>query len=261
MDVGTGLALLGSAKLLEKMLGPTAEYIGDGLQTWAEKRTENVRRIFSISERKLGDRIEIEGSVPPKVLKGILSEGSVCDDTVTAEYFGGVLASSRSGISRDDRGASFIALISRLSAYQVRAHYVLYHIIKNLFNGKDINPLKFSGRKEMESSIALDAFDGAMNFNQSEQLYILVPHIFYGLQRELLIENRFTYPSEKQFIEYADNVSVPEIIFQPSPFGIELFLWAHGRSDLNPQEFFKTEIEFDDHKFIDIPPAYGKAKG
>jgi hypothetical protein len=51
VDVGTGLALLGSVKLLEKMLGPTAEYIGDGLQTWAKKRTENVRRIFSFAEK------------------------------------------------------------------------------------------------------------------------------------------------------------------------------------------------------------------
>ncbi len=38
MDLGTGLALLGSAKLLEKLLGPTADYVGEGAKTWAQRR-------------------------------------------------------------------------------------------------------------------------------------------------------------------------------------------------------------------------------
>lgn len=63
------------------------------------------------------------GAVPPKVLKGIIGEAPFCDDELSAEYFGGVLASSRTGVSRNDRGAAFAALVGRLSAYEIRAHF------------------------------------------------------------------------------------------------------------------------------------------
>ncbi len=102
MDVGTGLALFGAAKIIEKLLGPTAEYIGEGAKEWTAKRVENVKYIFSIAATKLGEKINENGTVSPKVLKGILNDGSYCDDKLVLEYFGGVLASSRSNISRDD---------------------------------------------------------------------------------------------------------------------------------------------------------------
>ena len=126
-STGTGLAVLGAAigskELVIKLLGPTADYIGTGLQAWTERRVNNVGRIFDIAVQRLGDKLNTEGRVHPKVLKEILSEGSFCDDQLAAEYFGGLLASSRTGISRDDRGAYFVSLVANLSTYQVRAHY------------------------------------------------------------------------------------------------------------------------------------------
>ena len=62
MDPATGLTILGtavgSAKLLEKFLGPTAEYLGDGLKSWTEKRVNNTKRIFHRATALIGDRIE-----------------------------------------------------------------------------------------------------------------------------------------------------------------------------------------------------------
>src|SRR6185437_1579732 len=50
VDVGTGLAALGGAELskemLAKLLGPTADYVGVGVQAWTEKRLANVRAVF-----------------------------------------------------------------------------------------------------------------------------------------------------------------------------------------------------------------------
>ena len=138
MDIGTGLALLGSARLVEKLLGPTADYVGDSLKYWTERGTKNVGRIFQNATRQLGARLDEKGVVPPKVLKGIISEGAFCDDSLTAEYFGGVLASSRSDISRDDRGAVFIALIGRLSSYRIRAHYIIYAVVHALGRGGSV---------------------------------------------------------------------------------------------------------------------------
>ena len=128
VDPGTGLAALGIAlggkDLVVKLLGPTAEYLGNGMKGFAERRVENVGKIFSNASKKLGSKLEDTGGVPPKVLKGIVEDGSFADDFLAVDYFGGVLASSRTGISRDDRGAYFNSLISRLSTYQLRAHYM-----------------------------------------------------------------------------------------------------------------------------------------
>ena len=98
-------------------------------------RIENLKRIFDKAKEKLGDKINEQGAVSPRVLKGIINEGSWSDDFLSVEYFSGVLASSKTGILRDDRGVYFNALISGLSAYQLRMHYLFYHAIKREFNG------------------------------------------------------------------------------------------------------------------------------
>src|SRR6266404_2227164 len=135
MDANTGLTILGTAigskTVVEKLLGPTAEYIGVGLKNWTEKRVNNLARIFENAQKRLGGNLNDPGSVPPRVLKEILAEGSFCDDELSAEYFGGVLASSRSEIPRDDRGAAFARLVSRLTSYQIRTHFLLYAVIKS----------------------------------------------------------------------------------------------------------------------------------
>ncbi|RJP65460.1 MAG: hypothetical protein C4532_17670 [Candidatus Abyssobacteria bacterium SURF_17] len=253
MEVGTGLALLGSAQLIEKLLGPTAEYIGAGVKNWAEKRTQNVKRIFSIAARKLGGRIESEGAVPPKVLKGVLDEGSFCDDSLTAEYFGGVLASSRSGITRDDRGASFIALIGTLTTYQVRAHYLFYYILKKLFNGAGINVGTSEGRAKMETYVPFDQFVVAMDFIQEERVNTLMPHVMFGLHKERLIDDTFSFGSTRRMQERFPPAQKPGILFAPTPPGVELFLWAHGRSDLHVKDFFQPAQVFEIVTDITIP--------
>jgi hypothetical protein len=100
----------------------------------------------------LGDKINAEGTVPSKVLKGILEEGAWCEEELQVEYFGGVLASSRSGISRDDRGATFNSIISRLSTYQLRTHYLFYHSTKKHFDGQLMNIGSSSDRTKMRYS-------------------------------------------------------------------------------------------------------------
>ncbi|NAZ18194.1 hypothetical protein GT020_19410, partial [Glutamicibacter soli] len=87
---------------LEKLLGPTADYLGGELQEFTKKRINNVGKIFKKAENKLGDKINSPGGVPPKVLKTIINEGSYSDDELAAEYFGGVLASARTELTRDD---------------------------------------------------------------------------------------------------------------------------------------------------------------
>ena len=99
-------------------MGPTLDYFGKEIESFAKKRAENIGRIFQKAIKKLGSKIDEPGQVHPKMLKVLILDGSFCDDDLTAEYYGGILASSRIGISRDDRGASFLEQVSHLSFYQ-----------------------------------------------------------------------------------------------------------------------------------------------
>lgn len=264
MDSVTGLAIIGTAlvskDIIIKMLGPTADYIGEGLKNRTEKGVENVENIFAIAIRKLGNKIENEGAVPPKVLKGILEEGYFCDDPITAEYLGGVLASSRSGISRDDRGAVLIALLSRLSTYQIRTHYIFYHLIKTTYDGTDINPNTVEGRTKLGLYVPRSTYETAMDFSENEDVNILLSHIMFGLAREGIIEDNFKFGSKESMQRTFKNAPTEGIIFQPSPLGIELFLWAYGKSDLTNEDFFRPNNKFEVDSNIQILDGGVKTK-
>jgi len=138
--MGAGAASI-SKDLLLKVLGPSADHLGQELKGLTEKGTENLKRIFSKARHRLGSKPVDKGSVPLKVIKGVWFDGSFCDDELGAEYFGGVLASSKSEVPQDDRGASLIALITRLSSYQIRAHYIFYHVLKTMFDETGLLPV------------------------------------------------------------------------------------------------------------------------
>lgn len=254
-------AAFGSAELVAKVLGPTAEYLGGGMKSWAEKRANNVGRIISIAEKKLGDRIEQNESVPPKVLKTILNDGSFSDDSLAAEYFGGVLASSRSGVSRDDRGASMAVLVARLSTYQLRAHFIFYKIIKELFDGSSYNLASEEDRRKVEVFIPDYVFSEAMSFSNDEQVGVILVHIMNGLVKEDLIHEQFTTGSLEFIREFYKEAKYGGITFKPSSLGIELFLWVHAQPNLLVNDFLNPEITFRSEIEIHIPAGYCKTNG
>lgn len=257
IDSGTGLTILGSAiggaKVVEKILGPTADYIGGQLKEWTEKKVNNTANIFKNAEKKLGDKINQDGKVPPKVLKGILEEGAWCEEELQVEYFGGVLASSRSGVSRDDRGAYFVALISRLSTYQLRTHYLIYHSIKKSFDGQPMNIGDGKDRGKMELFIPFSTYINAMDITQEEinNLDNIMTHSVWGLNKEDLID-QFQYGSVDYIQNRYKDAKESGIILQPTNLGVELFMWAYGQGQRKINDFFLTDIKFNNDQNIKI---------
>ena len=137
--IGGGLALFGSKDLIIKLLGPTADYLGGGLRDYTKKGCENISRVFAVAIRTLGPKVEEKGQIPPKVLKEVLNQGYFCEDQLAAEYLGGVLASSRTEVGRDDRGATILGVIGRLSSYQIRCHYLFYSALSSTCKGESGN--------------------------------------------------------------------------------------------------------------------------
>lgn len=260
MDANTGLivlgAALGSKEIVVKLLGPTADYVGTGLRNWTEKRVHNVARIFDNATKRLGSNIDSEGRVPPRVLKGILDDGSFCDDELTAEYFGGVLASSRSEVSRDDRAASLIALIGRLSTYQIRAHYILCTVFKRLYDGSGLG-LSIADQREIVIYLPYSSYYRAMDFSDAEQQNFvpLLEHVFFGLDRERLVA--FSVYGGPEVIQlHWPMASEGGILYRPSALAAELYLWAHGCPNLGAPALLDPNRQFDVETSIKIPEGY-----
>jgi len=279
IEPGTGLTILGtavgSAKLLEKLLGPTADYLGEEIKELTKKKVTNLSNIFKNAEKKVGEELNKPGAVPPKVLKGILSEGPWCEEELQVEYFGGVLASSRSGISRDDRGAYFTSLISRLTTYQLRAHYLLYHAFKFNFKNYILNDAHLENLEELEISIPEKTYLEGMDFTGDEKLSInqLTSHAFWGLRNENLIGPFFygDFESHKNRVHEEDSnkykvfdngrevgMNMPmrskEWIIEatPSPLGIELMMWAYGHGKKDIAEFFHPDLLMPDSQDLNL---------
>lgn len=260
MEPGTGLtvlgAALGSANVVEKILGPTAEYVGSGLKDWTQRSVRNVGRIFEHARVLLGYKIDSPGAVPPRVLKEVLKEGPFCEDQLWAEYFGGVLASSRTENGRDDRGARFAAMISRLSTYQVRLHFVIYKLVKLLFDGTDHSVTTPAARSALTTFIPFGTFAAAMELGPKEQPDVILQHAVVGLVTEGLIEQRCQFgPTEHIQSHGFKEADTGGILVEPSALGVELFHWAHGLGDLHPVRFLKSDTHFKSQVRLVITPG------
>lgn len=207
--------------MVAKILGPTADYIGEGLQLWAKARVTNVKQIFSNAEEKLGDRLELDGTVSPRVLKEILQEGSYADDAVGIEYWGGILASSRSESEQDDRGAAWAKLLAGLSTYALRTHFVVYSQIAIEFSGYPIR--RNRDLRYHRVWIEREEFVAAIGLSEeaASTMDSVAAHVFFALHTYDLLG-----PSEWNCrLEDGGPLGV---LASPSAQGAELFLWAIG---------------------------------
>ena len=170
---------------VSKLLGPTADYLGEGLSNLTKRRVESIGKMFSNAAKKLGSQIEAPGQVPPRILKTVMDDASYCEDPLVLEYFGGVLASSRTEDGRDDRGARLMKIVDNLSTYQIRTHYLLYSTIASLFSnsGKQFGTTK--DRIQLGVFLPFQAYATSMMFSQKEwgNPQILRPYLAWPVFR------------------------------------------------------------------------------
>ena len=242
-----------------KILGPTADYLGGELKEFTKKRIENVGKIFSSAEKKLGNKLDSPGQVPPKVLKVIINEGSFSDDEITLEYFGGVLASSRTEVGRDDRGSRLAKIIDNLSTYQIRSHYILYSTISEIFSNSKNSFGLSKNRKKMQLFLPFQDYFNAMEFTPQELSNPqILSHIFHGLRADGLIGNTWRFGSQEVLKPIFRNTPGDGIICTPSALGVELFLWAFGHGDQQLDFLINTGFSMD---IQGIPKSISNAVG
>jgi hypothetical protein len=255
VDPGTGMAVLGSAPVVLKIVGPTADYVGGGVKNLVERQVENVERVFSKAAARLGEEgLERPGVVPPRVLKEVIEGASFCEDELGAEYFGGILAGAKSENGRDDRGASLAALAGRLSSYQLRCHYLMYATAQRLLKGSG-RRLGFSNERRAYGHFFLPyrTWLEGMEFNESERSrrVELAGHCCAGLIREDLIDpSGFGWGEPKNLAElFGREFDEGGVAFCLSVLGIELFTAAHGIREsplvafVSPSQSFESAVE------------------
>jgi hypothetical protein len=217
---------------IQKLLGPTADYLGQGLRDFTQKRIETIGKIFTVAEERLGSKIDTPGEVPPKVLKAVVDEGSFSNSDLSVEYLGGILASSRTEQGRDDRGARIAKIVDSLSNYQLRCHYLVYSTIRILFAGKGLS-MRLDDRPKLQIFMPYPGFFAAMDFSQAEmaQIASLLSHIFFGLHGDNLLEGTWRYGDKENIAKVFAAAQEGGIVCQPSALGTEIFLWAFGQAD------------------------------
>lgn len=267
--VGAGLAAWASKEVLTKLLGPTADYIGGEIEGLVEKCNINIGDIFAKAYRKLGTRLEQPGTVNPRVLKNIFDEGKFCEDDLSKEYFAGVLAASRTENGKDDRGVTNAKLVSNLSSYQIRTHYIFYSLLRRTFlpYGSIVSP--DTHRKMMIIYIPSETYYSGMgslleHSDDREKISILA-HSMNGLRRNDLLEDEYVYGERERFLtrtltsgskDYRLNKRVLceyGISFQPTHSGMEFYLWAHGLGDRDHFQFLDESLALDPIEAVQLP--------
>lgn len=134
--VAAGIA--SGAYVAQKLFGKTLEEMGDDLN---KVYKSNRDKLLAKAAKKVAD--PDDGAKPNlRVARDVVWNGAVTDDEVCAEYFGGLLASSRSTDGRDDSALIYVDCIKALSAKQLHLHFVIYSRLEELLlrSGKTINP-------------------------------------------------------------------------------------------------------------------------
>jgi hypothetical protein len=247
--------------LVGRTLGPTADYVGNEVKEFVEFRVENVKRIFQEAKRKQKRELNPSEGVHPRVLREVVNTGSFSDDTLWADYFGGVLASSSSENSQDDRGIIYTALIGRLSRFDLRLHCALYlavqehavHLAERLSkqNGLDherririiwdtLQKRFFISTPQLISAMGFSAIKEGMEFD-------ILREAMASLARESLIKDDYHIVPEGGYSSNKDAPTIwradkPGYVFHISDQGISLFMWALGLGNLNRNDFLHTDI-------------------
>lgn len=269
-SIGTGLAILGTAEVskdaIQKILAPTADYIGAGVLQ-GSKATVNTVRVLAKAARRLGPRLEGNGQVPPRVLKGVLDEAPWIEDELMAEYLGGILASSFSDHTLDDRAVALLSTLRRLSSYSVRTHYLCYakfyalqrghirwiKVYDDLENVGIANDLRTYGSHQSYAEFLGSPYP-------EDEYWSVHMHAFSSLDREELLTR--THLGDRVYLgrelsQEGIRYEVPNdgFVYRTTGAGDELFLWGLGRGELRIDAFPDVDLDYE-IQGVDLPTGF-----
>jgi hypothetical protein len=127
-----------AAYVAQQLFGKTLAEMGDDLNKMYKANRD---KLLTKAAKKVSD--PNDGATPNlRVARDVIWNGAVTDDEVCAEYFGGLLAASRSADGKDDSALIYVDCIKALSSKQLHLHFVIYSSLHRLLveAGNNVNP-------------------------------------------------------------------------------------------------------------------------
>jgi hypothetical protein len=239
--VGAGLAVLGSKDILNKVLGPTAEYLGAKTAGLVEKCDVNLDKIFARAYKKLGPRADTPGGVSARVLRHVVEDGRFVEDELVAEYYGGLLASSKTPTGSDDRGLPHLSRVKAMSVYQIRLHFLIYLSMLRLFHEEATNVGDNQERSKLKIFVPYPTVVAGLRPEPLASFHSIFTHAINGLYSDGLVHN-FSYGDVDHLKKTFSGAPAPGLVVEPTFIGAEFFLWAIGREDPNGHAFLLQDL-------------------
>ena len=205
-----------------KLFGTTLATIGEDVNKLYTKGRD---KIIEAAIKKV-DSPDDEKKLNLRAARDVLWNGSITDDEVCAEYFGGMLAAARSMDGKDDGVVHYVDTIKAMSARQLELHYVIYNAWQKLLinGGKPIN---------VAQSSEVQAWHIFMN-----GLELSGRHLPYD--RDLTVLHRLGLIFQFAYNNHTvGGQTMPYVDVTPTTFGVVLFAVAHNK--IETWRYFNTE--------------------
>lgn len=215
--------------VLTKLLGPTAEVMGDQIKGWYVRRFNVGRVVDRASSRANTDD---EGAIPPRVVDEVLSKAQWAENEFLAEYLSGVLASGRTSDGEDDSSIPWSSLVGRMSSDQLALHWVVYSGFQGVI--EDVESVDFWAHARSQLAVDVVHLLSVLGWPIGQGGINRLYEAAYALQREGLLtqishgqgkylRDEVTWTRGRDFLE-----GMPYITFAPTQHGVGLFLRAIG---------------------------------
>lgn len=237
--ITTGTAII----IGKKLLGKTFDVVSADIAKLYEKGRD---KIIEKATKKIND--ENDGrSANLRVTRDVFWNGSFTDEAICAEYFGGILASSRSDDGKDDTGVYYVDLIKSLSSNQLKLHYLIY-LSFNKYFVSDPSKSKLNPGQETELS--------------SENIFLSINELLQitgendiGRDLHAIHAKGLLGNFQTQNHPLKDGRQVPYLKVSPKSLGIQLYAVAHNK--LNEWRNFAT-TDFGDFDSLNSPKFRGQ---
>ena len=227
----------GVAYMAQQLFGKTLAEMGD-----------DINKVYKANRDKLLAKAASKVTNPDdgakpnlRVARDVIWNGAVTDDEVCAEYFGGLLAASRSAEGKDDSALIYVDCIKALSSKQLHLHFAIYSSLNALLikAGKAVNPGMQSEFGQSAVYFAVHELTDRLDLNPVIDLNVL--------HRQGLIGGYSTnnHPVGDQVLPYAK--------VNPTTFGV--LLYAAALNSLTTWQSFGN-AEFTHSAQISIPEFY-----
>ena len=226
-DFALTAGVAGAAYVAQQLFGKTLAEMGDDLNKIYQSNRD---KLLEKAAGKVGN--PNDGAKPNlRVARDVIWNGAVTDDEVCAEYFGGLLAASRSMDGKDDSALIYVDCIKALSSKQLHLHFVIYNSIQSLLlkSNKKINPGMQDELSQNEVWFATNELVSNLGLNPAIDLNVL--------HRQGLIGN---YSTNNHIVEQK---MLPYTKANPTTFGV--LLYAAALNSLSTwQHFGQSEFTY-----------------